>query len=180
MWDKGVCSFQLRCSLEKFIALLSLEKMLYCLENVKCQPFLIQDVFIVRTRRFFFLQINISKAVKPQLLTKEIQSGIVYQHCCFYSYSGRFPTTQNSSLGNCWPWHLNFPPSFLPMSPPNAATEAPYIALQQQCMEMFQDPVIGFVGLLKDKRVTCNHLLWHSRKCQPERVFSKLELFTVS
>lgn len=119
----------------------------------------------------FFLQINISKAVKPQLLTKEIQSGIVYQHCCFYSYSGRFPTTQNSSLGNCWPWHLNFPPSFLPMSPPNAATEAPYIELQQQCMVTFQDPVIGFVGLLKDKRVTCNHLLWHSCKCQPESLF---------
>lgn len=138
--------------------------------------FLFKMYSLLELGDIFFLQINISKAVKPQLLTKEIQSGIVYQHCCFYSYSGRFPTTQNSSLGNCWPWHLNFPPSFLPMSPPNAATEA----LQQQCMEMFQDPVIGFVGLLKDKRVTCNHLLWHSRKCQPERVFSKLELFTVS
>lgn len=128
----------------------------------------------------FFLQINISKTVKPQLLTKEIQSGIVYQHCCFYSYFGRFLTTRNPSLGNCWPCHLNFPPSFLPMSPPNAATEAPYISLQQQCMGTFQGPVIGFVRLLKDKRTTCNHLLRHSCKCQPERVFSKLELFSVS
>lgn len=45
-----------------------------------------------------FLQINILKAVKPQLLMKEIKRGIVYQHRCSYSYSGRVPPPYKTHL----------------------------------------------------------------------------------
>lgn len=46
--------FHLRCSMEKLIALFCLEKILYCLGEIKRQPFLIQDVFIVTSGKFFY------------------------------------------------------------------------------------------------------------------------------
>lgn len=46
--------FPFRCSMEILIALFCLEKTLCCLDEIKCQPFPIQDIFTVRTRKFFY------------------------------------------------------------------------------------------------------------------------------
>lgn len=45
---------QLGCSVEKLIVLFCLEKTLYCLDEVKWQAFVIQDVVILRMWTFFY------------------------------------------------------------------------------------------------------------------------------
>lgn len=51
--EEFIFFFRLWYSMEKLIALFCLEKTLHGLEEIKCQPSHTQDVFIVRTRKFF-------------------------------------------------------------------------------------------------------------------------------